>query len=162
MGSRFPFAALAGDGDAEAGWWRRWRRPLSPGYVWVFDRETGKPLFPVEYRKCAAVVGRWRSVGRNSRCRSSPRPLHASAHRGHADPRTPEAHAAALERFRKLLSAAVRAAQFRNGTIMFPGFDGGAEWGGAAFDPASGLLYVNANEMAWILRLMERPANPTG
>ena len=34
-------------------------------------------------------------------------------------------------------------------TIIFPGFDGGAEWGGAAFDPESGLLYVNANEMAW-------------
>ncbi len=28
---------------------------------------------------------------------------------------------------------------------------------GAAFDPATGLLYVNANEMAWILRLVERP-----
>ena len=43
-------------------------------------------------------------------------------------------------------------------TIVFPGFDGGGEWGGAAFDPASGLLYVNANEMAWILRLVERPS----
>jgi quinoprotein glucose dehydrogenase len=42
------------------------------------------------------------------------------------------------------------------GTIVFPGFDGGGEWGGAAFDPDSGLLYVNANEMAWILRLVER------
>ena len=32
---------------------------------------------------------------------------------------------------------------------MFPGFDGGAEWGGSAFDPETGLLYVNANDMAW-------------
>jgi quinoprotein glucose dehydrogenase len=45
------------------------------------------------------------------------------------------------------------------GTVIFPGFDGGAEWGGAAFDPASGLLYVNANEMPWILRLVESPQN---
>ena len=34
-------------------------------------------------------------------------------------------------------------------TIVFPGYDGGAEWGGSAFDPDTGLLYVNANEMAW-------------
>ena len=40
------------------------------------------------------------------------------------------------------------------GTIVFPGFDGGAEWGGVAFDPASGLLYVNSNEMPWIVKLI--------
>ncbi len=45
------------------------------------------------------------------------------------------------------------------GTVIFPGFDGGGEWGGVAFDPASGLLYVNANEMPWILRLVESPRN---
>jgi quinoprotein glucose dehydrogenase len=39
------------------------------------------------------------------------------------------------------------------GTIMFPGFDGGAEWGGAAYDPTEGILYVNSNEMPWIYSL---------
>ena len=34
-------------------------------------------------------------------------------------------------------------------TIVFPGFDGGAEWGGPAVDPSTSVLYVNANEMAW-------------
>jgi quinoprotein glucose dehydrogenase len=47
----------------------------------------------------------------------------------------------------------------REGTVIFPGFDGGAEWGGAAFDPGTSLLYVNANEMAWILRMVEAPAS---
>jgi quinoprotein glucose dehydrogenase len=40
------------------------------------------------------------------------------------------------------------------GTVIFPGFDGGGEWGGSAFDAESGLLYVNANEMPWILTLV--------
>lgn len=40
-------------------------------------------------------------------------------------------------------------------TVVFPGFDGGAEWGGMAFDPETGLLYVNANEMAWTGALAE-------
>ena len=34
--------------------------------------------------------------------------------------------------------------------------DGGGEWGGVAFDPGAGLLYVNANEMAWRIKLTER------
>jgi quinoprotein glucose dehydrogenase len=34
-------------------------------------------------------------------------------------------------------------------TVIFPGFDGGAEWGGQAFDPDTGLYYVNANDLAW-------------
>src|SRR5690606_17626279 len=40
------------------------------------------------------------------------------------------------------------------GSVVFPGFDGGAEWGGAAHDPNEGLLYVNANEMPWILTMV--------
>ena len=42
----------------------------------------------------------------------------------------------------------------REGTIIFPGFDGGAEWGGAAADP-DGILYVNENEMAWVLNMID-------
>ncbi|MEO5590993.1 MAG: PQQ-binding-like beta-propeller repeat protein [Chitinophagaceae bacterium] len=38
------------------------------------------------------------------------------------------------------------------GTLEFPGLDGGAEWGGPSFDPQTGILYINANEMAWIVK----------
>ena len=40
-------------------------------------------------------------------------------------------------------------------TVVFPGFDGGAEWGGPAVDPETGILYVNSNEMAWTGALAE-------
>lgn len=43
----------------------------------------------------------------------------------------------------------------KEGTLIFPGFDGGAEWGGPAFDPETGILYVNANEMPWILTMID-------
>ena len=62
-----------------------------------------------------------------------------------------------LDQFRKIRSAGQFVPPSFEGTVVFPGFDGAAEWGGAAFDPASGLLYVNSNEMPWILRLIERP-----
>ena len=46
----------------------------------------------------------------------------------------------------------------REGTVIFPGFDGGGEWGGAAVDPATGILYVNSSEMAWVLTMVPVPA----
>jgi quinoprotein glucose dehydrogenase len=72
--------------------------------------------------------------------------------------RTPEAHQAVLARFRQYRSEG----QFippgvGKETIMFPGMDGGGEWGGAAFDPDTGLLYVNSNEMAWLYSLVQVP-----
>jgi quinoprotein glucose dehydrogenase len=45
--------------------------------------------------------------------------------------------------------------QSKEGTIIFPGFDGGAEWGGPAVDPETNILYVNANETAWILQMLD-------
>ena len=72
--------------------------------------------------------------------------------------RTPEAHAAVLDQFRKLKSGPLFTTVSPKG-IIFPGVDGGAEWGGAAFDPETGLLYVNANEMPWIARLIPNTDN---
>lgn len=43
----------------------------------------------------------------------------------------------------------------KKGTVIFPGYDGGAEWGGPSFDSTTGLLYVNASEMPWILTMVD-------
>ena len=44
-----------------------------------------------------------------------------------------------------------------NGTLFYPGYDGGAEWGGSAFDPSNNRLILNASEIGGILRLYEIP-----
>src|SRR5204862_8090907 len=72
--------------------------------------------------------------------------------------RTEQAHAAVLARFRRMAKGFF-APPSLDGTIVFPGVDGGGEWGGAAFDPDTALLYVNANEMPWIVKLI--PNNDT-
>jgi quinoprotein glucose dehydrogenase len=72
--------------------------------------------------------------------------------------RTPEAHAAVLAEFRKMSKGFLSPPSLQ-GTIVFPGFDGGGEWGGAAFDPDTALFYVNSNEMPWIVKLI--PNNDT-
>lgn len=48
----------------------------------------------------------------------------------------------------------------KEGTVVFPGFDGGGEWGGPSFDPATGVLYVNASEMANILTMIAVKSQP--
>ena len=67
---------------------------------------------------------------------------------------SPASHDAVLKQLRLTRTGRQFIPPSEQGTIIFPGFDGGAEWGGQAFDPATGLLYVNANEMAWILTMV--------
>jgi quinoprotein glucose dehydrogenase len=47
-----------------------------------------------------------------------------------------------------------------NGTVIFPGLDGGGEWGGPTFDPETGVLYVNTNEMPWVLTAVDISNKP--
>jgi quinoprotein glucose dehydrogenase len=68
--------------------------------------------------------------------------------------RTPEAHAAVLARLKDLDSNGMFTPPSTRGTVLMPGTDGGAEWGGAAYDQESGLLFVNANEQPWIIRMV--------
>ena len=68
---------------------------------------------------------------------------------------TPSAHAAALGRFRALRHDALFAPPSRAGTVVLPGFDGGGEWGGAAVDRETGVIYVNASDVPWIAAMRE-------
>jgi quinoprotein glucose dehydrogenase len=127
------------------------------GYVWVFERETGKPLFPMEYRKVAASDVDGEVTAATQPFPVAPPPFaRQSFTEDMVTQRTPEAHAAVLERLKQLRSGGQFVPPSLQGTVILPGFDGGGEWGGAAFDPGSGLLYVNANEMAWVMKLVER------
>jgi len=129
------------------------------GYVYVLDRKTGAPLFPIAQRKVPPS-----EVPGEKLAESQPYPLKPPpfTRQGLTEAmlttRTPDAHAAVVERFRHFGSG-MFAPPTERGIIVFPGFDGGAEWGGAAFDPDGALLYVNSNEMPWIVRLI--PNNDT-
>jgi quinoprotein glucose dehydrogenase len=127
------------------------------GFVFVFDRVTGTPLFPIEEREVASseVDGEWSA--RKQPLPVKPAPFARQAFTPEmATTRTPKAHQAVLDRLRALRSNGQFVPPSFEGTVIFPGFDGGGEWGGASFDPETGLLYVNSNEMPWILRLVPR------
>jgi quinoprotein glucose dehydrogenase len=121
------------------------------GFVFVFDRTNGTPLFPIESRRYPASDVPGEVAADTQPLPTRPRPF---ARQRLTDQmlttRTPEAHKWAVDQL----------ATFRNDgqflplavgkpTVFFPGFDGGAEWGGSAVDPATAILYVNANDIAW-------------
>jgi quinoprotein glucose dehydrogenase len=125
------------------------------GYVFVLDRKTGTPLFPVEYRKVPASQVDGEKLSPVQPYPLKPPPFTRQKFtEDMITNRTPKAHAAVLEKFRSLDANGMFTPPSLRGTLFFPGFDGGGEWGGAAFDPDTGLLYVNSNEQPWILRLV--------
>jgi len=133
------------------------------GHVFVFERTTGKPLFPIEYRAVPQTGVDGEPLAPTQPLPVLPPPFARQIFtEAMITKRTPEAHRAVLERFRKVRSGEQFTPPSREGTVIFPGFDGAAEWGGAAFDPDTALLYVNSNEMPWILRLVERPKQREG
>ena len=122
------------------------------GFVFVLERDTGKPVFPIEQ-----VPAPGTDVPGEVTVPTYLRPVLPAPYarqRLTADElttRTPEANQWARAEFARLRSdGPFKPLTLGVDTTIYPGFDGGAEWGGPAWDPDTGLLYVNANEMAWV------------
>ena len=129
------------------------------GFVFLFDRATGKPLFPIEERPVPASDLRGEQAWPTQPIPAKPAPF-ARQSMTEADLAdiSPAAHDAALRRFRTLRPNVLFTPPSREGSIVLPGFDGGGEWGGAAVDNESGVLYVNASDVPWIAAMREMPA----
>ena len=121
------------------------------GFVFVFDRATGDPHFPSAYRADPPSHGPGETTVETQPIPARPAPFARQVlTRDLLTNRTPATRAWALEQLESFRSAG----QFvplsvEKQTVIFPGFDGGAEWGGQAFDPETHLYYVNANDLAW-------------
>jgi quinoprotein glucose dehydrogenase len=132
------------------------------GWVYLFDRETGTPVWPIEYKRYPASTIPGEVTAQMQPLPTTPAPYaRQRLSEEMLTNRTPQAHAWAVREFRTLQSGG----QFipmslEKQTVVFPGFDGGAEWGGPAVDPETGIIYVNSNEMAWVGGLTEN--KPTG
>ena len=134
------------------------------GFVYLFERTTGKPLFPVEYRKYPGSSVPGESAADTQPLPTKPAPFSRQLlTENMLTTRTPEAHQWALEQFRAMRSEG-QFIPFTTGkeTVIMPGFDGGAEWGGSAYDPQTGILYVNANDIAWTSSLAATQTGNSG
>ena len=123
------------------------------GFVFLFNRETGEPLFPIEERSVppSDIVGEEAWLTQPVPVRPPPfarqtlEPTNLSS----------AANQYIQDSFKNIKTGSLFTPPSLQGTLLLPGYDGGADWGGAAFDPETGWLYVNANEMPWLLQLMK-------
>jgi len=133
------------------------------GWVYLFNRASGEPLFPIEYRAYPPSSVPGERTAETQPLPTKPAPFaRQRLTEDMLSNRTPEIHQWALDQFRTFHSDG----QFvpfsvDKDTVVFPGFDGGAEWGGSAFDPETGLLYVNGNDIAWIANLGQNKGGAT-
>ena len=121
------------------------------GFVFLFDRTNGHPLFPLECRDYPPSDLPGEVASRRQCLPTKPAPFARQLlTESLLSTRTPEVHQWAIEKFRSFRSEG-QFVPFGAGkdTVIFPGFDGGAEWGGAALDPETAILYVNANDLPW-------------
>ncbi|UCF37523.1 MAG: PQQ-binding-like beta-propeller repeat protein, partial [Acidobacteriota bacterium] len=126
------------------------------GHVFVLNRETGEPLFPVEEFEVPPSDLKGEQAWPAQRFPTVPEPFARQVFTTEdATKISPESHSAVLEQMEGIRTGGQFIPPSVEGTMIFPGFDGGGEWGGAAFDPETGVLYVNSNEMPWILTMVD-------
>ena len=139
------------------------------GHLFLLDRDTGKPLFPVEER----AVPQTNVPGEQT---SPTQPFPTLPHALVPQRLTPDDvwgltpadKEACRERLKKLRSEGVFTPPSIEGTLIFPGNVGGMNWSGMAYDAAHNLVIVNTNRLATVARLIPRDeynrmrATPTG
>lgn len=138
------------------------------GYVYVFDRATGEPLFDIEEVPVPSSTLEGEMAWNTQPFPTKPKPFaRQSTDLTEADAISPyaENREELLELFKKS-DKRIYAPPSTDPVFLFPGYDGAAEWGGAGADPDNGILYVNSNEMAWILQMKKNdslaPDRPFG
>ena len=129
------------------------------GYVFLFDRETGKPLFDVEEQPVPASDVPGEQASPTQPIPVKPPPFAAQFLDETNVTDIGEANrASVLARLRKIRGGPAFNPPSLQGTVVIPGFHGGANWSGASFDPTTGLLYVNSNNVPNIITLVESKA----
>lgn len=126
------------------------------GLLFLLDRETGKPIFPVEERKVPASDVEGEKLSPTQPFPVKPKAVsRLEVNEDLVTDISPEARQFAMKRFKELRGGVPFAAPSKQGTIYSPGTLGGALWGGCAFDPSSQRLFVNSSELPSIITLTD-------
>ncbi|MBI1941910.1 MAG: pyrroloquinoline quinone-dependent dehydrogenase [Acidobacteria bacterium] len=133
------------------------------GFVFLLDRLAGKPLFDVEERPMPKSEIPGEQTWPTQPFPVKPPPFaRQSMSRDEITDVTPESRRECSE---MLKDAVVDVNIFdplgEKPSVIFPGLNGGANWGGASFDPRTGVLYVNSMDVGGLFRLVKRPEGST-
>jgi quinoprotein glucose dehydrogenase len=128
------------------------------GFLFLFERVTGKPIYPIEERPVSTsteLAGEkpWPTQPMPTIPKPFVRQRFTDSDLNNLVPDT--SYQDLKKRFAAAESGPIFTPISKKGTIIFPGLDGGAEWGGPAYDPSTGILYVNAQESPWLLTIID-------
>lgn len=127
------------------------------GFLFVFDRETGLPLFPIEERPVARSKIPGEASWPTQPFPLKPLPLNRQTFNESVITNlSPEAHDFVLKEAQKYGWGDIYMPPTAEGNIQIPGFRGGAEWSGACVDLKTGIMYVGINDIPNIVQLVER------
>jgi quinoprotein glucose dehydrogenase len=127
------------------------------GLVFLFDRETGKPIFPIEERPVAVSTMPGEQSWPTQPFPTKPLPLcRQKFDESMITDISPEAHDFALKVAKKYAWGDIYLPPSLNGIIAMPGIRGGAEWSGACVDMETGIMYVGINDIPNIVELKEK------
>ena len=152
----FPAAPVLGDITVDGRRIAAVAQVSKQGFVYVFDRKTGEPVWPIEERPVPQT-----NVPGEQTSPTQPFPTKPPAfdRQGLTDDDvidfTPELKARALEIVRQYVRGPLFTPPSEQGTIQLPGNGGGANWSGAAFDPETSLLYVPSVTSPFLVQLIK-------
>ncbi len=131
-------------------------QPLKNGLIFVLNRDTGKPIFPVEERPVPASDLEGEQTWPTQPFPVKPAPLsRLEITESDLTDLSPAAHAYALQKLHEVSGSRIYSPPSKRGTIITPGFDGGANWGGASLDPRSNRLVVSSNDIPYLLEMTD-------
>jgi glucose dehydrogenase len=132
------------------------------GFVYVFDRVTGKPVWPIDERPVGASDVPGEKAWPTQPFPTRPAPISPQGVTlEDAFDLTPELKAEAQAELKKYRLGPLFTPPSLQGTVSRPGNIGGANWGGGAFDPETGMLYVKTTNSSTISRLVQPEKSPT-
>ncbi|MGZ3910611.1 MAG: outer membrane protein assembly factor BamB family protein [Flavisolibacter sp.] len=132
------------------------------GYVFLFERANGHPIFPIEEKPVPQEALPGEAPWPTQPIPTLPEPFARQQFgREQVTDLDPHTRTVMLEQYDKIKNRDMFAPPSKEGGWIFPGFDGGGEWGGAAVDPETGILYVNCTELPWSLTMIDVPKTNT-
>jgi quinoprotein glucose dehydrogenase len=123
-------------------------------FVYVFDRVTGQPVWPIEEQPVPASSVPGESASKTQPFPTKPAPIDIQGVRDEdLIDLTPEIHKEAIDIVAKYDHGPLFTPPSERGTIQVPGIAGGANWSGAAIDPDTGMFYVSTYRLPFVVAL---------
>ncbi|MBB6126799.1 outer membrane protein assembly factor BamB family protein [Mucilaginibacter lappiensis] len=128
------------------------------GYIFMFDRTNGKQVFPIEEKPVPTMALPGEQPWPTQPIPTLPEPFTRQTFNPEdVTDISPKTHQDMLQKYNQVKNRLMFTPPSKRGGWIFPGFDGGGEWGGAAVDAESKIMYINCSEMPWAQVMIDVP-----